>query len=249
MSPDFLNFLSVEIKKEIADRYFGFRKIIEEDKLDLDQRIKQHSFIIQKRISFELLRIYAFLKDEKLIQSFLDITGLDKETFYDPQFTQLDAFKERVFSGIKLRGLTMRGKNIKLLLDCYDRLSIHTHQYQRKIEELKELKEDIEDEIKVFYQQNELGTILGFLKSLDNPSVASGIEGGLEIGLAGALEQKMKIESPLPIENFLPVISPLPTVSQIRGKLKKLAIEAYKNHGENFLNSLIIPKNEDARHT
>lgn len=238
MGSDILNFLSFEIKKEIADRYFGFRKIIEEDKLDLSQKIEQHSFILQKRISFELLRIYAFLHEEQLIHPFLEITGLDKETFYDPQFTRLEALNERVFSGIKLRGFTMRRKNINLLLDCYDRLSIHAHQYQSKIEELQELKETIDEEIKVFYKQNELGTILGFLKSLNDPSVAGGIEGGLEIGLAGSLEAKMKIEPPIPVERCLPVISPLPAISSVRKKLKKLAVEAYKNHGRDFLNSL-----------
>lgn len=249
MSPDLLNFLSFEIKKEIADRYFGFRKIIEEDKLDLDQKIKQHSFILQKRISFELLRVYAFLKDENRIQTFLDITGLDKDTFYDPQFTRLETLKERVFSGIKVRGFTMRGKNIKLLLDCYDRLAIHAHQYQNKIEELQELKETIDEEIKIFYKQNELGTILGFLKSLSDPSVAGGIEGGLEIGLAGSLEEKMKIEPPMPIEQCLPVISPLPGISNVRKKLKKLALEVYKSHGRDFLNSLQMDNTGDGRHT
>ena len=147
MGSDILNFLSFEIKKEIADRYFGFRKIIEEDKLDLSQKIEQHSFILQKRISFELLRIYSLLKEEELIQTFLDITGLDKETFYDPQFTRLETLKERVFSGIKLRGFTIRRKNINLLLDCYDRLSIHAHQYHNKIEELQEHNETIDEEI------------------------------------------------------------------------------------------------------
>jgi hypothetical protein len=249
MSPDILSFLSFEIKKEIADRYFGFRKIIEEDKLDLSQRIKQHSFILQKRISFELLRIYAFLKEEKLIQSFLDISGLDKDTFYDPQFTRLETLKERVFSGITLRGFTMRGKAVKLLFDCYDRLSIHAHQYHNKIEELRELKETIDEEIKVFYEQNELGTILGFLKSLDDPAVAGGIEGGLEVGLAASLEEIMKIEPPMAIERCLPVMSPLPSLSSVRKRIKHLAIKAYNNHGRDFLNSLQVGKTENVRKT
>lgn len=249
MSPDIFSFLSFEIKKEIADRYFGFRKIIEEDKLDLTQRIKQHSFILQKRISFELLRIYAFLKDEELIQSFLDIAGLDKDTFYDPQFTRLETFKERVFTGIKLRGFTTRGKAVKLLFDCYDRLSIHAHQYHNKIEELQELKETIDEEIKVFYEQNELGTILGFLKSLNDPSVAGGIEGGLEVGLTASLEEKMKIEPPKAIERCLPVMSALPSLPSVRKKIKHLAIKAYNNHGRALLNSLQLENTENGRQT
>lgn len=35
MKPGFEDFMAIELKREIAERYFGFRKMIEEDKLDL----------------------------------------------------------------------------------------------------------------------------------------------------------------------------------------------------------------------
>ena len=42
MKPGFEDVMAIELKKEIAERYFGFRKMIEEDKLDLTQKMKYH---------------------------------------------------------------------------------------------------------------------------------------------------------------------------------------------------------------
>lgn len=229
------DYLAFEIKKEIAHRYFGFRKLIEEDKLDLEAKLSQHSFILEKRISFELLRTFMLLKKEKLIFEFLAVAGLDKGVFYDPQFTRLDALKGRLFNSITPRGLTARWKFSNLLLSSYDRLSIHVLQYRDKIAELMELKKNIDEEIKLFHRQNDLGSILGFLKALGNPSRVAGLEGGLEIGLADALAEKMKIDPPLPIEHYLPVIESLPPLGAARKTLKKLARQAFALHGKIFL--------------
>ena len=57
--------LSTEIKRDIAERYFSFRKLIEEDEMDLEEKIRQYSIILEKRISFDLIRIYILLKKEK----------------------------------------------------------------------------------------------------------------------------------------------------------------------------------------
>jgi len=39
MTHDIDQMLSFEVKKEIADRYFGFRKLIEEDIQDYDDQV------------------------------------------------------------------------------------------------------------------------------------------------------------------------------------------------------------------
>ena len=49
MKPSFEDVLAVELKKEIAERYFGFRKMIEEDTLDLTQKMKYQLTILEKR--------------------------------------------------------------------------------------------------------------------------------------------------------------------------------------------------------
>ena len=96
--------LSSEIKRDIAERYFGFRKLIEEDKLALKDKIKHHSFILEKRISFDLLRIYVLLRDEKLIKEFLELIGLHETLFFDHYLLESQNITRRVLSGMSFHG-------------------------------------------------------------------------------------------------------------------------------------------------
>ena len=249
MCPDFKDLLAFEIKKEIADRYFGFRKLIEEDKLDLADKIKQDSFFLQKRISFDLLRIFILLRDEDLILAFLDAAHLDKKNFYDPRFTKVETITARVFQGVPLRGWWKFAKFKNLLYDAYDRLTIHIEQYRGKIKEITELKNTIDMEIKQFYQQNDLGSILHFINALGNTTKVGDMEGGLETGLAADLDHKMHIDPPLPIEHFLPVIEPLPPLRRLRSQLRKWAQPAYKRHGKVFIETYPVHQAYIREHT
>ena len=75
MKNDLEDYLSLELKREMAERYFGFRKMIEDDTLDLTEKIESQLAILEQRISYELIRIYILLKDEELIQQFMELTG------------------------------------------------------------------------------------------------------------------------------------------------------------------------------
>lgn len=227
--------LAIEIKKEIADRYFGFRKLIEEDKKDVAEKIKQYSFILEKRISFDLIRIYLMLKDEELIQNFFHLTGLEEKLFYDPALNASSTIRDRVMEGVHLRGLTQSGRFKNFIFDCYDRLVSHVGQYREKFEELKEHEETINEEIKIFYQKNDLGSIIGFLRSLGDQTKNGDLEGGLEVGIATSLEKRLKIEPPLPIEYYLPIIPPLAPLQAIKKKLKKLVEQAFEKQSDEIL--------------
>jgi len=237
-SPDINEVLAYEIKKEIADRYFGFRKLIEDDKLDFVEKTRQYSFILEKRISFDLIRIYIVLKDEELIHRFLALTGLPSNLFYDPYLTQSNPIRQRVFSGVHIHGLTHAGRFKNLVFDCYERLEVHTVEYREKFDELKKYRDAINEEIETFYRKNDLGSIMGFLKTLGDPNKAGSMEGGMEMGMAQSMEAKMHIEPQLPPEHYLPVIEPLPHLDNIRPALKELIRTAYEEHGKDLLQLL-----------
>lgn len=237
-SPDIHKVLAYEIKKEIADRYFGFRKLIEEDKLDFVEKTRQYSFILEKRISFDLIRIYIVLKDEKLIQRFLALTGLPADLFYDPYLTQSKTIRQRVFSGVRIHGFLPAGRFKNLIFDCYERLETHTLEYQQKFAELKKYQDEINQKIEIFYRKNDLGSIMGFLKTLGDSNKIGSMEGGMEAGMAQSLEAKIRIEPQLPPEHYLPVLQPLPNLASIRPALKQLIHAAYKKHGAELLDLL-----------
>ena len=236
MQKDFQDSLTLEVKKEIADRYFGFRKLIEEDSLELTEQIKQYSFILEKRISFDLIRIYLMLHDQELIQEFLTLIGLDEHLFYDPYLTESANIKKRVFEGQKTHGFTQARRFRNLLFDCYLRLVHHVDMYGKKYAELRDLQATISEEIELFYKKNDLSSIMGFLRSLGDPLASGSMQGGMEVDIATDLDKKMHIETPV-VEQHLAILPPLPEPSAIKKPLRKLTNRAFKVHGKEFLAS------------
>jgi len=237
-NPNIHEVLAYEIKKEIADRYFGFRKLIEDDKLGFFEKTRQYSFILEKRISFDLIRIYIVLKEEALIHRFLALVGMPPDLFYDPYLTQSDTIRQRVFSGVHIHGLTHAGRFKNLVFDCYERLEVHVAEYRTRFDELQKYRDEINDAIEIFYRKNDLGSIMGFLKSLGDPNKSGGMEGGMEMGMAQSLESKMRITPQQPLEHYLPAIQPLPHMANIKRELKIIIAEAYEKHGKELIHLL-----------
>lgn len=247
MQPSITDALTYEIKRDIANRYFGFRKLIEEDTLALSEKICQYSVILEKRISFDLIRIYILLRDESLIQEFLSLTNIPEDIFYDPYLAQSETIRQRVFEGVRFRGLTKRGCFANAVVDCYERLVEHVEQYREKFAELVSCQELIHSEIDLFYKKNDLSSILGFLRSLGD-SANSCLQGGMEPHISTDLEDKLKITPPAPISQSLPVIPPLVPLPAIRQQLNKIINTAFKQQSPD-IHDYLSTKTLFSRHT
>lgn len=220
--------LSSEIQQDIAERYFGFRRLIEEDKLDLEEKIRQHSFILEKRISFDLIRIYVLLREEPLIKAFLELIGLRERVFYDPYLAESENIARRVLSCQEFHGWTRAGRFRNFIFDSYVKLIFHSELYRSKVEKLQREHGLIVEEIEQFYRKNDISAILHFVQSLGDPGVTGDMQGGMETGLAEGLAGKLRIKPPLPIEQVLVLLPPLNPLEAISGQLKKLIGQAYK---------------------
>jgi hypothetical protein len=232
------NFLAVEIKREIAERYFGFRKMIEEDTLDLLEKIDDQLLILEKGISYELIRIYILLKDERLIDRFMELTGWQEKLFYEPYITESSSIRQKLFKDIKIRGFTKFGRFKNLLFDAYERLADQVELYRQNLEEIKTSRETINHEIDLFYRENDIGNIMGFLRSMDGTGSQEGMGITPEAGSAETLEQKMRIEKPPPLDRELITLPPLVPLAGIRKDLTKLCKKAYKHYGGKILTKL-----------
>ena len=224
-----------DLKQEIAGRYFGFRKLIEEDKLDLARKTREYSFILQKRISFDLIRIYMLLGSDELISEFLRLAGMNERLFYDPYLIESPTLAARVFECQRFHGFTRANRFRNFIFDCYENLVFHISQYRRKIEELEAEQGVIADEIREFYRQNDISAILGFLKQLGDEELTGAMQGGMETGLAEGLAAKLRIEIPMPIEQVLPVISPPAPLPAMKPAFRKLIKTAYQRQRPDIL--------------
>jgi hypothetical protein len=225
-------YLVDSVKREIADRYFGARKLIEEDAQAFEAKLKEDIFFLEKWVSFDLVRIYILLRDEELIRRFLQLTGLGEHLFYDPYLTESPTIRARVFKGHTSKGLTRYRRFRNTVLDCYERLERHLRLYREKLVELEADLETINSEIKQFQEKNDMSTILGFFRSLGATTRLGDIEGGLESGIAEELDQKLRLEPLPPLDHYLPVVPPLKPLSSVRKGLEALTKSAYKSQTE-----------------
>lgn len=235
MKPNVEDILAVELKREIAERYFGFRKMIEEDTLALTEKIKHQLTILEKRISYELIRIYILLKDEILIQQFMELTGWEEKLFYDPYITDSPTIRKRVFKNINIRGLTKAGRFANLLFDTYERLVVHVEDYRENLEEIETSRETINQEIELFYKKNDIGNIMGFMRAMGGEGREKSMGMTPDIGSVDTFEHKMHIEKLPPINPEIIIIPPLMPLPSISKELKKLVDNAYKLHGGEIL--------------
>jgi DNA repair exonuclease SbcCD ATPase subunit len=231
MKQDIAKLLGFEIKKELADRYFGYRKLIEEDKETFNREVRNVIITLDQKIGIDLARLYILLHDEDLIHQFLELVGLEEEIYYDPYLLESPTIRERVLKGVETRGFTRYRRFVNLVLGSYRILEHHVERYREQFGRLSEDLETIKEEIRIFYEKNNFGSIMNLMRNLDSSSAAGGdFYNGAGAGSSEEYENKLRVEPPPPLEQQLPIIPPLAPYKDIRRKLRKLAARAYELH-------------------
>ncbi len=236
---DFAKTLAFEVKKDIAERYFGFRKIIEEDSDEYQKEVINSALILETKIGFDLLRIYALLQKDELIQRFYKITNLGEVLFFDSYVSTSPTIRKRLFENQEVHGFFQKSRFSNMFFDVYKSLRTHVDAYRSRIAALAEDQEVIEEEIKLFYQKNDISGIMLFLRNLDGGTGTSGtMSGALESGGTISMEGKMRLHAPQPIEKFLPILLAIPDRSNINSELKILINKAYEKQKDFDLKDL-----------
>ena len=241
---DITDILAFEVKKEMADRYFGFRKRIEDDTAAYLHRLTISSLELENAIGFILIRLYILLHNKSLISTFLNLTGLPQDLFYDPYLLESPTIRKRVFAGATIRGFTQKGRFTNIFLDSYDQLAKHIQEYRETLEELTEEQETIREEINLFYRKNDIDTILSFIRRLDNPDggTMSTMNPPENPALRHGLADQMRLHPPLPACEVLPTLPLLPDKKSILRQLKKIADTAFHDARSLDLKTLTKPQ-------
>ncbi|MFZ5796915.1 MAG: hypothetical protein C4563_00075 [Desulfobulbus sp.] len=243
MNEDINDILALEVKKEMADRYFGFRKLIEEDIREYDNKVLTSFRRLEQKIGFDLVRLYILLKDENLIHEFFQLAGLDRLIFYDRYLTESATLRKRVFAGQKIHGLTRAGRFKNMIFDTYEALCKDIDQYRENVAKLASERESIAEEIRYFYHKHDLGIMMDFLRGLDRASgaQASDMAGGLVQQSGDDLNQKLRVQPPPPVDELLPVIPPLIPLPRLKEPFKKIVARAFLSQGKPDLREIVLP--------
>ncbi|MDI6790741.1 MAG: hypothetical protein QME44_08645 [Thermodesulfobacteriota bacterium] len=230
MTDDISAALLYQIKKEIAENYFGARKAIEEEKAALKEHIQAHRDTIGKMVYEDFCRIYQLLRTEDLVEEFWGIVGLEAKPFYDRYLQETGDIKSCLLTPVKVHGLTEAGRYKNLLLDCYKRLLDDLKRYRAGYYDLMEECLIINEEIKQLTASYNLNEILTFVRSIEDVGSVAGVLGETIVPTQREdLEKKLALSKlNCPGENIIE-IPPLPGLSQVKTKLKHLAEKAYQN--------------------
>ncbi|MCL2789783.1 MAG: hypothetical protein FWD79_03980 [Desulfobulbus sp.] len=232
---DMDDMLALEIKKEMADRYFGTRRRIEEDSQEYNQHLQEAYRQMENEVGFDLVRLYILLGRESLVHDFFRLTGMRDQVFLDPYLLGSPTIRKRLFTGQMIHGLTRRSRFHHLFFDIYNRMregmATYSATLKRLIEEGKAIAEDIEQ----FHRTNDLGSMMGLLRRLDSGSMHE--EGALPGHVApqrdSTLTEKLRFPAPVAAETHLPIFPSMPAaMGACRTKLQELVDTAFDYQGK-----------------
>jgi hypothetical protein len=218
------NILTLEVKNELAKRYFGFRKIIEDDTAAYFENIRKTSLQLEETVGYDLVRIYSILNQQNLLQKFYKLTGIPENLFTAAHINSTPA-KDDIISQQKFRGFTRKGCLQNLFFDAYNSLFQDILIYRETFSRLVLDHETISEQIRLFYRKNDIHTIFQFLRSLDNTPMHDGPP-AFNPDSEANMNAKLRIDPPPPVNDLLPEVNAIPTAKKIRKELKELVTEA-----------------------
>ncbi len=228
MEDDVAKALAYQVKRELAERYFGLRKLIEEDSAKYFKKIEEIRKKILPNVKEGWYRIYFLLIGKDFAEDFANLVGLSAPPFYTEYQKIQDPFA--LLEGFTLKGWTFKGRYKNLFFLAYERLLEETEKYQKAFLEAKVEAEVINHEIELFKEKYDLSEIMQFLKSLEASSDFADLGHTSLQESVSTLEKSLAFEKiPLP-EKFLPPLPKLPPLKEIKFELEELINVVLKRH-------------------
>ena len=220
--------LTYEIKQDIANRYFGFRKRIETESNQYLEKLQNVDQDFANGIKTDVQRMQCLLRKDALFRSFMKYTGLPAAVV-NLAYPQALSKCRLLFENLRGEGLTRKRRYRNLVYQTYSSLACNVAGYHHIFEKLEEEYDDICKEIDLFYRKNDLSGILNFLRELDNPDKSrSGILYADGAGLAGRnIDQELRIAPPPPVSTRMHSLRQLLPLKAAKPMLNDLIKQAY----------------------
>ncbi len=241
MSYDIEKALAYQLKKEIAERYFALRKLIEDDTSNAKMLLERLDNVYKKRIRPAILRIYVLLSDEDLIREFASLSGLKNPLFWEEYLGLSNTEKRQLIEELEPHGWFKESRFLNMLLDSYKQLFREWEQYHELREEVLDELQIVKEEVDQFTRNYSLDEIMQFLRTLDidNESTSKALGKIVEGRKMGEFDKKLGFSQNIDeLFNKIPELDKIPRPESVERQLKDLGKKAYERHGEEFSNLL-----------
>lgn len=223
--------LAYQVKKEIAENYFGTRKGLEEEREDLLLQGKELQNSWDQDVLPLLDRIDQLLMGGQSGRAFWNLIGRGDLFAGRKPVQEGQGAKLKGFSCSPLFAMTVRGKYKKLIVTFYHMAEKRGASLFQKHHSLQKRVELFNEEVNRFQSSCNLLEILSFIKSLENLDDLKGILGNnSDPRTIPALEEKLLIK-PLDLAreggDVLPILPPL---MEIQRPLEGLIDQTFQTH-------------------
>jgi hypothetical protein len=224
--------LAYQVKKEIAENYFGTRRLLEEEREAIVSRARKLLRSWEKEVLPPLIQVGQLLMSEPSIQAFLgiirreDLFPLFKKGLAGQKLNQTPITCSPSFA------LTVRGKYRNLVFATY---ALARQRIKKIAEDFQKLEKQValfNEDLAKFNASFCLSEILSFIKALDGVDGLKGVLGeNMDPRAVPLLEEKLTLR-PLQLsrEGLLPPSLSLPSLKEIKGPLGPCLDEAYLEH-------------------
>jgi hypothetical protein len=231
--------IAFEVKKEIAERYFGTRRRIEEESSLYLRLLTESSAEYSARIGKDLQRLRLMFAEEVFFRDLLSLIGLPEEFSRKCQEIQAES-AQVLLKNFHGRGLTKVRRYRDLVHKTYRALIMTIEEYRTNFADLHEMREEICREISEFERRNDLSGILGFFREFDRTGnwQAGVLQGDIPFSRGMDLGQDLRLHPPPAVTEVMPSLPAPPPLEAFKSRVDQLLNAAYASHSDDFRRTL-----------
>ena len=230
--------LAYQVKKEIAENYFGTRRELEEEREDLIRQAHKIQKAWVQEVQAPLVLIGELLLDPETVESFLLLLGQERLPLVVPERPD-QTFYKAVEACPPSFAITSQAKYQALIAQLYGLAWGRSQPVLEKVRALEKKARLYNEDLTKFSFSYSLQEILAFIKALEGSSALKGVLGeNTDPRAVPELEKKMRLKSLDPSGLGLSEVKPLPKLSQIRESLRSLVKQAFRRNEEQIKSCL-----------
>jgi hypothetical protein len=237
--------LAYQVKKEIAENYFGTRKALEEEGEDLRRQGKKLEEVWNRTVRPEVSRICRFLVGETEGRAFLELIQRgDLQTSVQRELKTLEG-------GSSLEGcavpfaLTAKGKYKKLIYSLYRLARINGDELWKEFRSWEKRVGLYNEDLAKFTTSYNLSDILSLIHSLENREEWKGVLGeNTDPRTVPLLEEKLILRPIDPGQEEAALLRPLPPFKEVQKPLDLLIDLAFQAHCSDIKKCFWKPKTD-----